>query len=117
VSEHRDPLARETTVNQGASKKRGLFWMDGWHFVCPVTVPGIVGILMTSGLPQVYWIIFTVVCAIGAMALHQWNPWWLSDYQIELFHTPKYLTDIVSDDLSPAQRSLRWIDSLLKVKP
>ncbi len=91
--------------------------MDGWHFVCPVMVPGVVGILATAGLPQLYWIVFTIVCVIGAMALHQWNPWWLSDYQIELFHTPKYLTDLVSDDLSPAQRLLRSLDSIVKVKP
>lgn len=102
-------------MNQGATKKRGLFFMDGWHFLCPVTVPGVVGILMTSGLPQVYWIGFTVVCALGAMALHQWNPWWLSDYQTEILHTPKYLTDLVSDDLPLAQRWSRWVDLKVKV--
>lgn len=103
-----DPLAYETPVNQGAFKKRSLFYMDGWHFACPVMIPGFAGVLLTGGVTQAEWVGFTVATAFGAIALHQWNPWYLSDLLVELM-SPRYLTDIVSDDLGPIDRFKRFL--------
>jgi hypothetical protein len=98
VTEQRDPLARSTPVNQGATKKRSLAFMSGYHLACPVMFPGFWFLITSSGMDQVFWLIFTIVAAAGAISLHQWNPWFIDDYMLELT-TPQYLTDIASDDL------------------
>jgi hypothetical protein len=103
MAEQRDPLAYSTPVNKGALKKRSLAFMSGYHLACPVMYPGFWYLITSTGWDQLFWLGFTVVVSIAAIALHQWNPWFIDDYMTEL-KTPKYLTDIASDELTRLSR-------------